>query len=194
MRGAKEQIDRLISEVVAASKLPPAVKTQLLAQMRAALARFDPGKPAQRKAMCDALATFATAVRLLSGHGITAAQATQWIADANRIRAVIGCGARCSPPRTRRACRPLRHLRHHLRADPRLREPGLRLDQQRRADRGRGGHRSEHEEGDVEAVRQRVAARRRGARMRGQVVARGGRRDRGGRGDADRPADLLAWC
>ena len=94
VRGAKEQIDRLISEVVAASKLPPAVKTQLLAQMRAALARFDPGKPAQRKAMCDALATFATAVRLLSGHGITAAQATQWIADANRIRAVIGCGTR----------------------------------------------------------------------------------------------------
>jgi hypothetical protein len=44
--------------------------------------------------MCDALAAFATAVRLLSGHGITAAQATQWIADANRIRAVIGCGAR----------------------------------------------------------------------------------------------------
>ena len=93
VRGAKEQIDRLISEVVAASKLPPAVKTQLLAQMRAALARFDPGNPAQRKAMCDALATFATAVRLLSGHGIPAAQATQWIADANRIRAVIGCAA-----------------------------------------------------------------------------------------------------
>ena len=31
-----------------------------------------------------------------------------------------------------------------------------------------------------------------GARMRGQVVARRGRRDRGGRGHADRPADLLA--
>ena len=62
----------------------------LLAQMRAALARFD----VQRKAMCDGLATFATAVRLLSGHGITAAQATQWIADAHRIRAVIGCGTR----------------------------------------------------------------------------------------------------
>jgi Tol biopolymer transport system component len=94
VRDAKEQIDRLISEVVAASKLPPAVKTQLLAQMRAALARFDPGKPVQRKAMCDALGTFAAAVRLLSGHGITPAQATQWIADANRIRAVIGCGTR----------------------------------------------------------------------------------------------------
>ncbi len=49
VRGAKEQIDRLISEVVAASKLPPALNTQLLAQMRVALARFDPGKPAQRK-------------------------------------------------------------------------------------------------------------------------------------------------
>jgi hypothetical protein len=81
VRGAKEQIDRLISEVVAASKLPPVVKTQPLAQMRAALERFD-------------LGTFATAVRLLSGHGITAAQATQWIADANRIRAVIGRGTR----------------------------------------------------------------------------------------------------
>ena len=48
VRGAKEQIDRLISEVVAASKLPPAVKTQLLAQMRAALARFDPSSSARR--------------------------------------------------------------------------------------------------------------------------------------------------
>jgi Tol biopolymer transport system component len=94
VRGAKEQIDRLISDVVAASKLPPAVKTQLLAQMRAALARFDPAQPAQRKATCDALGAFATAVRLLSGHGVTAAQATQWIADATRIRAVIGCAAR----------------------------------------------------------------------------------------------------
>jgi Tol biopolymer transport system component len=92
VRGAKEQIDRLISDVVAASKLPPAAQTQLLAQLRAALAQFDPTKPAQKKATCDALSTFAAAVRALSGHGITPAQATQWIADANRIRTVLGCG------------------------------------------------------------------------------------------------------
>ena len=93
VRGAKEQLDRLLQEVVAAAKLPPAVKTQLLAQLRSALAQFDPSKPAQRKATCNVLAVFTAAVRLLSGHGVPPAQATQWIADANRIRAVIGCGS-----------------------------------------------------------------------------------------------------
>ncbi len=92
VRGAKEQLDRLLQAVIAASKLPPAVKTQLLAQLRATVGQFEPGKPAQRKAACTTLTAFTIALRLLSGHGIPAAQATQWIADADRIRAVIGCG------------------------------------------------------------------------------------------------------
>ncbi len=93
VRGAKEQLDRLLQDVIAATKLPPAVKTQLLTQLRSALAPFDPSKPAQRKATCNVLAVFTAAVRLLSDHGVPPAQATQWIADANRLRAVIGCGS-----------------------------------------------------------------------------------------------------
>ena len=55
------------------------------------MAAFDPNDPAQRRKACSGLATFKTVVGLLSGHGIPPAQATAWIADANRIRAVIGC-------------------------------------------------------------------------------------------------------
>jgi hypothetical protein len=88
---AKELLARLVQDVVGASTLPPAVKTLLIARLRSLVAGFDPGNPAQRKAVCTALGAFTTAVRLLSGHGIPPAQATAWIADANRIRAVLGC-------------------------------------------------------------------------------------------------------
>jgi hypothetical protein len=37
------------------------------------------------------LTAFAAIVRLQSGRAIRHAQAAKWIADANRIRAVIGC-------------------------------------------------------------------------------------------------------
>jgi Tol biopolymer transport system component len=89
--GAKELLTRLIQDVVSASKLPPAVKTQLIAKLQSLAAGFDPGNPAQRKAVCTTLTAFTAAVRLLSGHAIPPAQATAWIADANRIRAVLAC-------------------------------------------------------------------------------------------------------
>jgi Tol biopolymer transport system component len=89
--GAKEQLDRLVRSVVAAAALPAAVKAQLLAKLQSIVAGFDPANPAQRAAVCTALSSFSTVVALLSGHGITPAQATAWIADANRIRAVIAC-------------------------------------------------------------------------------------------------------
>ena len=91
MLGAKEQLNRLIQKVVDASKLPPAIKTQLIAKLQALVATFDPSKPAQRQAVCSALKAFTAAVQLLSGHGIPAAQAAEWIADANRIRTVLAC-------------------------------------------------------------------------------------------------------
>jgi hypothetical protein len=89
--GAKEQLSRLVKKVIDASKLPPATKTQLVAKLQALVASFDPNKPAQRQAVCSALKLFTAAVHLLSGHGIPGAQAAEWIADANRIRAVLGC-------------------------------------------------------------------------------------------------------
>ena len=89
--GAKEQLTGLIQDVIAATKLPAAVKTQLLAALQPVLDGFDPSKPAQRKAACTALRTFTGVLRLLSGHGVPPAQAATWIADANRIRAILGC-------------------------------------------------------------------------------------------------------
>lgn len=90
VRGAKEQLNRLIQSVIAASKLPAAAKAQVLELLRAALAGIDLNKPAQRQLVCTTLTAFATVVRLDSGHGISPAQADQWITDAKRIRAVIG--------------------------------------------------------------------------------------------------------
>jgi hypothetical protein len=89
--GAKEQLSRLIQKVVDASKLPQATKTQLISKLQALVATLDPTKPAQRQAVCAALKVFTAAVQLLSGHGIPPAQAAEWVADANRIRAVLGC-------------------------------------------------------------------------------------------------------
>jgi hypothetical protein len=91
VRGAKEQLTRLVQDVLAASTLPAAIKTQLLAKIQPLLASFDPANPTQRKAVCTAVNAFVAAARLLSGHGIPPAQATAWIADATRIRAVLGC-------------------------------------------------------------------------------------------------------
>jgi hypothetical protein len=89
--GAKEQLSRLMQKVVSASALPAATKTALSAKLQALVATFDPSKPAQRQAACSALKLFTTAVQLLSGHGVPATQAAEWIADANRIRTVLGC-------------------------------------------------------------------------------------------------------
>ena len=89
--GAKEQLNRLIQKVVNTSALAPAAKAQLIGRLQSLAAGFDPANPVQRQAVCAALRTFIAAVQLLSGHGITPAQAAEWIADANRIRAVLAC-------------------------------------------------------------------------------------------------------
>lgn len=91
VRGAKEQLDRLIRKVLAASSLSPALKSHLLAKLQTLLATFDPAIPTQRRAVCAALSTFTATVRVLSGHAVPTARATEWIADATRIRVVLGC-------------------------------------------------------------------------------------------------------
>lgn len=91
VKGAKEQLADLIQKVVGASQLPPAAKTLLLAKLQALLASFDPSNRAQKRAVCLALNVFKAAVQLQSGRTIPAATATEWIADANRIRTVLGC-------------------------------------------------------------------------------------------------------
>jgi hypothetical protein len=86
--GAKEQLNRLAAQVLAASTLPPTVRAQLLA----ALAGFDPADPAQRLVACVALRAFIAAVQTQAAAGrITAAQAALWTTEATQIRAVLGC-------------------------------------------------------------------------------------------------------
>ena len=91
VKGAKTQLGDLIQKVVNASQLPSAAKTLLIAKLNALLASFDPGNTTQRQAVCLALQVFKAAVQLQAGKTIPQAQAVEWIADANRIRAVLGC-------------------------------------------------------------------------------------------------------
>jgi hypothetical protein len=91
VRGAKEQLVRLIEKVVNASSLSPTVKTQMIGKLQSLVSGFDPTNAKQKQAVCVALATFKTAVQALSGRGIPTVVASEWIADANRIRAVLGC-------------------------------------------------------------------------------------------------------
>ena len=83
VRGTKEQLDRLVQQVVTVPVLA--------AKLRSLAAAFDPSNPNQRALVCRALSDFITGVRLLSGHGIPPATATAWIADATRIRGVLAC-------------------------------------------------------------------------------------------------------
>ncbi len=89
--GAKEQLARLIQKVVTASSLPPSLKTQLIGKLQALVAGLDPRNTKQKQAVCLALNVFKGAVQGFSGRGIPPAQAAEWIADTNRIRAVLTC-------------------------------------------------------------------------------------------------------
>jgi hypothetical protein len=55
--------------------------------LQSLVAGFDPNNALQRKAACLKLKVFASVVRYLA----PPAQAVEWAADANRIRAVLGC-------------------------------------------------------------------------------------------------------
>ena len=85
--GAKEQLAKLIRKVIDSTSLPAAVKTQLIASLQSLVAGFDPNNPLQRKAACLKLKVFTSIVRYLA----PPAQAAEWTADANRIRAVLAC-------------------------------------------------------------------------------------------------------
>jgi hypothetical protein len=91
VRGAKQQLADLIQKVVNASQLSAAAKALLIGKLNQLLASFDPTNATQRQAVCLALQVFKAAVQLQAGKTITQAQAAGWIADANRIRAALGC-------------------------------------------------------------------------------------------------------
>ncbi len=91
VRSPTAQLAELFRQVIITSRLPSAVKAQLLARLQPLVNAFDPSNPAQRRLVCNGLSTFSSLVRVLSGIAIPPGQAAAWIVDANRIRAVIGC-------------------------------------------------------------------------------------------------------
>jgi hypothetical protein len=85
--GAEKQLANLIRNVVDSTRLPVTVKTQLIALLQSLVAGFDPSNPLQRKIACLRLKVFTSVI----GYVAPPAVAAEWTADANRIRAVLGC-------------------------------------------------------------------------------------------------------
>lgn len=85
VRGAPEQIISLI-QLATGHNLPPAISAQLLAALQRALSN-----PRNLPAACRSLDLFIALVRAHAGRSIPVARATQLIADASRIKAVLGC-------------------------------------------------------------------------------------------------------
>jgi dipeptidyl aminopeptidase/acylaminoacyl peptidase len=82
VNGAKEQLVQLVQQLVAAAALPPGVRNALLALAQ----NFNPGNPAQVRAACGGLRLAALLLRFSNDP-----RAAGWIADTNRVRAVLGC-------------------------------------------------------------------------------------------------------
>ncbi len=58
-------------------------------RLQSLLTGFDPTNPGHRRIACRSLGVFVAIVQLLQG--TPPAQVAAWIADANQIRAVLGC-------------------------------------------------------------------------------------------------------
>lgn len=87
VRGASEQIVALIDKTVAFVELPA-----LEATLRARLGQAAAALVANNKPLaCTALNLYIGVVRLVPASVLSAAEKSELIADANRIRAVIGC-------------------------------------------------------------------------------------------------------
>jgi hypothetical protein len=64
----------------------------LSAQLNDAITRFDPSKPLQKQLACAGLTAYGVAVRAAqAARLIPAATASDLLADATRIQAVMGC-------------------------------------------------------------------------------------------------------
>jgi hypothetical protein len=85
--GAKEQLANLIGEVVGASSLPAAVKTQLIASLQRLVADLDLSKPSQRAVACLKLRAFGVLLHFVAPRP----QRAEWVADVSRISEVLGC-------------------------------------------------------------------------------------------------------
>ena len=91
VRGAKDQLERLLEEVKTAPGPSPLQRATLRADLQSVLDGFGSGNPLQHGISCARLTVFALLVGAWSGHPIPAAVADEWHADARRIRAVLNC-------------------------------------------------------------------------------------------------------
>lgn len=76
---------------MAYTSLPGTTKAQLTGTLQSLVANFNPANAKQKQLVCGALNLFAAGIQTLSGKALPATVASDWIADANRIRAVLAC-------------------------------------------------------------------------------------------------------
>ncbi len=88
VRSAAQQLASLVDSVGTAAGLPQALRIRL---QILALSFRPPQTPLQRQFVCLQLTRFIEAVRSPLANRIPAAQRNAWIADARRLRAVLGC-------------------------------------------------------------------------------------------------------
>jgi hypothetical protein len=91
VNGAVEQLNALWVGIINDSRLPANVKSTLATRVQEALSRFDPSDPKDRKLACASMSLFVALVRAHSNRSIPKPRADAYIADAIRIRAVLGC-------------------------------------------------------------------------------------------------------
>ena len=87
VRGASEQIGRLIDKTVAYLDLP-ALKPALKAAFQSAVDAIVAKRP---QAVCLALDVYVAAVKAAPTRAFTAAERSDLLADAGRIKTVLGC-------------------------------------------------------------------------------------------------------
>ena len=94
VKGAAEQLNDLWLGVINDSRLSASVKTGLAARIQVALAQFDPANPRERRLACASMSLFISLVQAQSWRNIPQVRANQLIADAKRIRDVLGAESR----------------------------------------------------------------------------------------------------
>ena len=87
VKGAPDQITDLIA-LVKSFHLKPILQGTLVAELQGASTELGKNHP---NAACSLLDLFSAEVQTATGHGITTAQATQLLAAAEQIEAVLGC-------------------------------------------------------------------------------------------------------
>jgi hypothetical protein len=87
VNGAAAQLSGLVTTVTSYN-LSHGLQTSLVSQLQAVCADLEANK---QTAACGVIGAFLNQVKAQSGKGLTSAQATQLLTDAQRINAVLAC-------------------------------------------------------------------------------------------------------